>query len=357
MKRKTILTELTKQMKRTVVNNKADVKAKSKYDGNIEKMISTGSTLLDLAISGGRVRGGGIPGGILVEVFGPNGAGKTVLLCEIAGAIQRQGGEIMFHDPEARLNKQFAQIFDLNTEDINYTTPDTIPQVFQAINKWEPQSTKKINGIITDSLAALSTDMEMENDEGDKMGMRRAKEFSENLRKTCRIITKNNLLMVCSNQIRQNLDAGPYGQKYSTPGGEAIGFYASLRLRFQKPEKIKIKQKIAGKETFRVIGVEVQVEVFKSSIWKPYRTAPLYILFDYGIDDIRSNLQFLKDHTKTTQYCIGGEPLSNSMEDAIKLVEKDKTLIKQLREEVIDLWEEIEEKFAEKTVREPKLRE
>lgn len=354
MKRTNITTQLAEQMIRTT-KTKA-VKEKSSYDGNTEKMISTGSTLLDLAISGGRVRGGGIPGGILVEVFGPNGSGKTVLLCEMAGAIQRQGGQIMFRDPEARLNRQFAQIFDLDTDTIEYAAPNTVTEVFQAVNKWEPDNLKKINGIMTDSLAALSTNMEMDNDEGDKMGMRRAKEFSEQLRKTCRLLTKNNLLMVCSNQIRQNLDAGPYGQKYTTPGGEAIGFYASLRLRFQKPEKIKVKQKIAGKETSRVIGVETQVEVFKSSIWKPYRTAPLYILFDYGIDDIRSNLQFIKDNTKSTQYTVGELVLSNSMEAAIKLVEKDPELIKQLREEVIDLWESIEEKFAESTVRTPKAR-
>ncbi len=332
------------------------VKKKSEYNGNMETMISTGSTLLDLAISGGRVRGGGIPGGILVEVFGPNGAGKTVLLCEIAGAIQRQGGQIMFHDPEARLNKQFAQMFDLNTDEISYSRPNTVNEVFQSIRDWEPSNPNKINGCMTDSLAALSTELEMDSKEGDKMGMKRAKDFSEQLRKTCRLLEKNNLLMICSNQIRQNLDAGPYGQKYTTPGGESVGFYASLRLRFTKPEKIKQKVKVAGKEVTRVIGVETEIEVYKSSIWKPYRTAPVVILFDYGVDDIRANLQFIKNYTKNTQYTVGEETLSNSIEESIKLVEKDTALIKQLKEEVIDLWEEIEEKFSQGAERKPKLR-
>jgi len=193
---------------------------KQEYDGDTTKMISTGSTLLDLAISGGRVRGGGMPAGILVEIFGPASSGKTVLLSEIAGAIQRQKGDVMFHDPEARLNKQFARIFDLDTDEMNYSTPDTVPEVFKAVRKWVPEG-EGIHGVFADSLAALSTDMEMEKDEGDKMGMRRAKEFSEELRKTCRVLSKNNYLMVCSNQIRQNLDAGPYGQRYKSPGGEA----------------------------------------------------------------------------------------------------------------------------------------
>ena len=150
--------------------------------------------------------------------------------------------------------------------------------------------------------------------------------------------------MVCSNQVRVNIDAGPYGQKYTTPGGESIGFYASLRLRTAKPEKIKEKIKVAGKEITRVIGVKTQVEVFKSSIDKPYRTAPVIILFDYGIDDIRANLQYIKDFTKNTQYCVGDEVLSNSMDEAITLIEK-RGLEKELKEEVITLWEAIENKF------------
>jgi hypothetical protein len=104
--------------------------------------------------------------------------------------------------------------------------------------------------------------------------------------------------MVASNQVRENQDAGKYGVKYKSTGGFAIGFYASLRLRASNPEKIKIKEKIAGKEVTRVVGVRTEFEVFKSSIWKPYRTAPVTILFDYGIDDVRENLQFIKDFTK-----------------------------------------------------------
>jgi len=114
---------LSTQMKRKVLNPVID--EKKDYDGDFGTIISTGSTLLDLAISGGRVRGGGLPGGILVEAFGPSGSGKTVLLSEIAGAVQRQNGEIMFADPEARLNKQFAAMFGLDLKDDDYSRPDT----------------------------------------------------------------------------------------------------------------------------------------------------------------------------------------------------------------------------------------
>lgn len=323
---------------------------RKKLDGNTEVMISTGSTLLDLAISGGRVKGGGIPGGILVEIFGPAGSGKTVLLCEIAGAVKRAGGKVMFKDPEARLNKQFATLFDLDVDEIEYDTPDTVPEVFTSVRNWDPK-VKGIHGVFADSLAALSTDMELE--DGDKYGMRRAKEFSEELRKTCRKLVENNILMVASNQVRQNLDAGTYGQKFKSPGGEAIGFYSSLRLRLYGVTKIKRTAPVAGKKIKKVIGVETQVEVFKSSVAEPYQTTPVTILFDYGIDNIRDSLQYVKDFTKNTVYTVSGEKLSNTMEEAIAIVEEE-GLEDILKIDVINLWHEIQEKF--KVERKPKVR-
>lgn len=346
--KRTDKTKLSTQMKKRC-NRK--VKAQKEYDGN-DVFISTGSTLLDLAISGGRNPQGGIPGGILVEVFGPSGSGKTVLLCEIAGAIQRLGGDIMFHDPEARLNKQFARMFDMDTDHIAYTTPNTVTEVFQSVRAWEPKA-GGMHGILADSLAALSTELEM-GDDGDKMGMRRAKEFSEECRKTCRILTNKGYLMVCSNQIRQNPNAGPYGQRYRTPGGEAIPFYSSLRLRTSTPTKIKSGEKnIGGKKQTRIIGIETEVEVYKSSVWKPYRTAPLYIVFDYGIDDIRGNLRYLKTTRKDTTYIVDGQSLGQDLSKAIAVVEED-GLEPDLKQEVIELWHEVEAKFI--VERKPKTR-
>lgn len=327
------------------------IKSKKIYDGDFDIVISTGSTLLDLAISGGRIRGGGLPRGIMMEVFGPSGSGKTVLLSEIAGDVQRKKGVLTFLDPEARLNKQFAQIFDLDTDKMHYTTPNTVPELFKEIRNVKEDT--NLNGIFADSLAALSTNIEMDNDDGDKMGMRRAKEFSEGFRKAARIIQERNILLVASNQIRENMDAGPYGVKYKSPGGEAIGFYSSIRLRASNPKKIKKKISIKGVEVERVIGVETQFEVFKNSVWSPYRKAPVVIIFDYGIDDIRSNLQFLKKHKKTSTYCLNGEKLSSKMIDAISIIENE-GLEKELKEEVIDLWEQIEKGFG--SVRKKKIR-
>lgn len=330
---------------------KEHLSSPSKKEAKTVKTVSTGSTLLDLAISGGVYERGGVPVGILVEIFGPSGSGKTVLLSEMAGNVKRMNGDVMFFDPESRLNHQFARLFGLDTSQISYSKPNTVTEVFEEIRKWEV-SEGKINGVFTDSLAALSTEMEMEDDKGDKMGMRRAKEFSEQLRKTCRILPQKNILMVCSNQIRQNLDGGLYGQKYVSPGGEAIAFYCSVRLRTFNPKKIKQVVVFNGrKEIERVVGVEVEVEVFKNSVWSPYRTANLTILFDYGIDDIRENLKFLKQNLRTTTYQIGDIKLSNSLEEAIKIVEEER-YEEVLRGKVIEVWNEIESQF--KSERKPK---
>jgi len=120
---------ISRQMKNKIASDKEEVF--TEYDGNFYNTVSTGSTLLDLAISGGRVRGGGLPAGILVEIFGPSGSGKTVLLSSIAGCIQEKGGLVKFHDPEARINPTFSKMFGMKLEDGDYYRPDTVPEVFK----------------------------------------------------------------------------------------------------------------------------------------------------------------------------------------------------------------------------------
>ena len=315
-------------------------------EGDMSRIISTGSTLLDLAVSGGSVRGGGIPAGIFVEIFGPAGSGKTVMLSEIAGNVQRKGGRVMFHDPEARLDKQFASVFGLDSENMEYESPDTVTELFSGVRNWDPEPENMVHGIFADSLAALSTNMEMENEEGDKMGMRRAKEFSESLRKTCRLIKQKNYLMVCSNQIRIDMNAGPYGAKYQSPGGQSIGFYSSLRLRVHGVKKLKKVMKVKGKEISRVQGIEAQIEVFKNSVWKPFRTEPVSIIYDYGIDDVRENLKFLKKYSGATVYVLGDRKLHRDISSAVQIVEEEE-LENDLKSEVISLWESMEKGFRE----------
>lgn len=325
------------------------IKPKRKREGDFSLVTRTGSTLLDLAISGEIVRGGGIPCSIIVEITGPSSTGKTGLLSEIAGQIQKSGGDYLLDDPEARFNKFFAKMFGFKLDPIKYKTSDTVTELFENIRKWVPKPKNKnaINAIFADSLAALSTELEM-SESGDKMGTRRAKEFSEQLRKTTRLIKKKKYLIIATNQMRENINA-MFGKKNKATGGKGIEYYSSLILETNIPKGHKIKEKIKykGKDITRVIGININVEVFKSSIGKPYRSAPITIIFDYGIDDIRQNLQFLKNYTKSSIYTIGNIKLKKSMKDSIAIVEKQ-NLEKKLREEVINLWEDIESKFETK---------
>jgi len=336
------------------------VKKKKEWIGNFNTLTSTGSTLLDLSISGKRKRGGKIPGGVLIEAFGPSQSGKTALLCETAGHIERNGGENQFHDPESRLDSEFADIYGMNIEKKNYYIPDTVTEVFKQVRLFKPKSNKVVNGIFADSLAALSTKLEMGSEDGDKMGMRRAKEFSEQLRKTCRLIKRQNLILMCSNQIRESADS--YGSKYTTPGGQAVKFYASIRLKFNTPDKIAKTITVNGKEVEKVIGIKTEIEVIKT-VDEPYRKCSVYFIYGYGIDDIRANLQFVKDYSpkvytkeegdekKSSIYTINGRKLHKSLNTAISMIE-EQGLVEELREQVIDLWEEIENKFKQK--RKPK---
>jgi len=327
------------------------------YEGNFGLMTSTGSTLLDLAISGGRVRGGGIPAGILVEIYGPAGKGKTAVLSEISASVQANGGSVLFLDPEARIDQEYARIYGVELDKKNYKMPDTVTEVFNYINWWKPTPEGEVHCVATDSLAALSTQLEM-GSKGDKMGMRRAKEFSEGFRKTCRKIKQNNWLIPCTNQVRQ----GEYGEV--TPGGKAIEFYSSLRIRISSPPYQGSIQPYIVKKGKLIVSKDISIDVSgttgirslctvtKSSVDNPYRDAPIYIVFGYGIDDISANLQYLKDMTGATRYnCITKE--YQSIEKAFHYIE-DNNFEEELRDKVIDIWEDVQKVL--KVERKPKKR-
>ena len=318
--------------------------------GDFTAVVSTGSTLLDLAISGGRIRGGGVPSGILLEIYGPSGTGKTAVLAEMCAATQVKGGHVKFLDPEARLDQEYMRIYGMELEKDAYYMPDTVNEVFDHILKWEPDPPKKgsVNMIATDSLAALSSELEL-SEKGDKMGMKIAKDFSQGLRKTCTMIRKNNYIIACSNQVRQ----GSSGEV--TSGGKGIPFYASLRIRIGPPAKdkyLKSGKTIRGVKQEKIYGIQSACAVKKSSIDDPYRTANLYIVFGLGIDDVRANLAYLKQNTEATSY-VAVDKEFGSMNAAINHIE-DNNLELELKEQVINLWEEIENTFKSK--RKPKRR-
>ncbi len=313
------------------------------YD--FDNVISTGSTLLDLAISSNRIRGGGIPGGIAIEVFGPSGTGKTGVLIDSCISVQNKGGEAKYLDPEARLDIAYARAYGLQLGNLqwSYFQPNTVSEIFNDhIRNWEPKNSKAINIIAVDSLAALSTNLELE--KGDKMGQRRAKEFSEGYRTATRHICNTNFILMASNQLREG-DRGEF-----TPGGKAAGFYSSLRIRIDFPRQSKdplakartVKtKKINGVERERVVGIHSICTIVKSSIDVPYRTAPIFITFRFGLDDVKANLFWLRKITSSPTY-FGSD--KKTIEPAIDHIENH-NMETELREQVIDYWEEEEKHF------------
>jgi len=306
---------------------------------NTDIIVSTGSTLLDLAISGGRIRGGGIPGGIMIEIYGPSGAGKSSLMCEIGASIQYKGGEVKIVDPEARLDRPYTKTYGLNITDKNYHRVDTVDEVFKILHDWEPPNEKVINMIGADSIAALSTELEME--KGDKRGQAKAKAMHAGCRTGARRIAKNNKIMIFTNQLLP----GDYGDV--TPGGEAVKYYSSLRIKIKMKMKLIKKKKYKydkkSKEVSKSVGVLSECIIAKSSVDEPFRTAPLYIIFGVGIDDIRANLQWLKDSTANTVYWAVDKAFS-VLDAAVSHIEKN-DFEEDLREKVIDVWEDIEKMF------------
>jgi len=360
-------------------NLEEEVPVPEKYDGDISRVISTGSTLLDLEIMGKRVRGGGIPGGILVEIYGPNSGGKTVLMSEIAGGIQRQKGKVKFFDAEARLSKKFAEIFDFTVDDCEFGVPNQVADVFLPLMTWNPDGppcigqynrrqkkcrecgdsdtcsdfdldNRPINGVFIDSFAQLCGELEKGDEEIDKRGSARAKEFSQWMRKLAPKITANKWLIVGSNQIRDNQKAKTdFDPKYVTPGGNAVPHAASLRLEISPAARLRDEKTINGKKVYVEYGHCSKVKIIKNTVSGQKGSAEIQIMIDYGIDDITANLQYLKKFTPGTKYWTG----DNSLEDAIETIEQD-GLELELKEAVIDLWEEIQDKF--KKDRKPKRR-
>lgn len=326
------------------INQEPDNPVDKGREITFHELLSTGSTLLDLAISGGRAEFGGIPGGILLEIFGESGCGKTAVLAELAGCAQSRGGKVLFNDPEARLDKEYAEVYGVNIEeDFEYRKPDTVTEAFEATREFLSENVREdeqspINIVCTDSNAALSTDLEM--DKGDKMGMRRAKEFSQETRKSARLITNSGNIVACSNQVRQ----GDYGDV--TPGGKAIPYYSSLRIQLKVTDKIRRERTINGVKHSKIVGIRSVAQVVKSSIDEPYRTAPVIITFGYGVDDVRGSLEWIKSLTKgETKYELPNGKRYGGIEQAIQVVENE-GLEEELRKDVRKRWLAIQAEFV-----------
>lgn len=314
------------------------------------RFISSGSTLLDLSISGGIRREGGIPCGIFAELYGAEGTGKSSVIAEICSNAEKLGGKIKVADAEGRLNAEYCKKYGLTITDENYSRPETIEEFFELLKDF-PSDNKNdiINVLAGDSLSVLSTDWEIGQDSADKRGQMRARIFSQEIRRCKSKLSNSNNLIVCTNQARDDMSS-PFA-KITTAGGRALKHQASIRLELKQVGKLSMKRNVGKVVLEKVYGIQSRVKVVKSSIDDPYRMADIYIVFDYGIDDLRANLEFLKDKTKNDSYFGGYKRLDK----AIEHVEKGgPEVIEEVRQETIELWHDIQRVF--KIDRLPKVR-
>ncbi|MES2970716.1 MAG: recombinase RecA [Patescibacteria group bacterium] len=282
---------------------------------------STGSVSLDLAL------GGGIPKGRVIEVYGPESSGKTTLTLHAIAEVQRLGGTAAFIDAEHALDPAYAQRIGVDTGNLLLSQPDNGEQALEIVETLVRSNA--VDLIVVDSVAALVPRAEIEGDMGDShMGLQ-ARLMSQALRKLTGIISRSKATVIFINQIRMKIGV-MFGNPETTTGGNALKFYASVRMDIRRIAQIKQGEEIIGNRT--------RVKVVKNKIAPPFRQAEFDIMYNQGISRSGDVLDLAVERDIVEKsgawFAYKGEKISQGREAAKKYLEENPKILEEIAQKV-----------------------
>ena len=286
--------------------------------------VSTGSLGLDLALGVG-----GLPRGRIIEVYGPESSGKTTLALQVIAEMQKKGGTCAFIDAEHALDIKYAQRLGVHLPDLLISQPDTGEQALEITDALVRSGS--VDLIVVDSVAALTPKSEIEGEMGDSLPGLQARLMSQALRKLTASIMRTKSMVLFINQIRMKI--GGYGNPETTTGGNALKFYASVRMDIRRVGSIK-----KGDE---VIGNQTRVKVVKNKVAPPFGEAVFDILYGEGISrlgeiiDIGSELDVIEK--AGAWYSYNGTRLGQGKENARDFLRANPELCEEIENKIREL--------------------